>query len=304
MYQTPSQTPQWNPNAPPSTSQAPQSGQWSPQPPNGQYPPRSNQIPPISQAVPQGPTMQTLQPQHPDQYRALPAPPQMYAPPYQQPQMPYAPTQPAPRQRTAIACRYCRRRKIRCSGFDQSEDGRCTNCQRFSQECVFTPVSAQTQAFVPAHTVWRGQNPPPNAQLYGAYGQPLPQQGTREPYPQPQQQGQYPPPPQGYQQQPMYPPQQPNMQPGNKRPNDEPHTPTLPPPNPAEQAGQRGSQQYSYPDPTGLTPAADKATDGNVTTEGADSKPEEFKKRERNGEMRDVGVQTDDFPPVPKEQAS
>jgi len=57
----------------------------------------------------------------------------------------------------------------------------------------------------------------------------------------------------------MYPPQQPNMQPlqqpGNKRPTDEPHTPTLPPPNPAEQAGQRGSQQYSYPDPTGLTPA-------------------------------------------------
>jgi hypothetical protein len=32
---------------------------------------------------------------------------------------------------------------------------------------VFTPVSAQTQAFVPAHTVWRGQQPPPNAQLYG-----------------------------------------------------------------------------------------------------------------------------------------
>jgi len=55
--------------------------------------------------------MQTLQPQHPDQYRALPAPPQMYAPPYQQ-QMPYPPAQPAPRQRTAIACRYCRRRKV------------------------------------------------------------------------------------------------------------------------------------------------------------------------------------------------
>lgn len=27
--------------------------------------------------------------------------------------------------------------------------------------------TAQTQAFVPAHTVWRGQQPPPNAQLYG-----------------------------------------------------------------------------------------------------------------------------------------
>ncbi|KAK4997727.1 hypothetical protein LTR28_013890, partial [Elasticomyces elasticus] len=81
--------------------------------------------------------------------------------------MQYAQHQPAPRQRTAIACRYCRRRKIRCSGFDTSEDGRCSNCQRFSQECIFTPVSAQTQAFVPAHTVWRGQGGPPQ-QLYGA----------------------------------------------------------------------------------------------------------------------------------------
>ncbi|KAF2773685.1 hypothetical protein EJ03DRAFT_333338 [Teratosphaeria nubilosa] len=223
----------------------------------------TQQIPPISQALPQGPTMQTLQPQHPDQYRALPAPPQMYAPPYQQ-QMPYPPNQPAPRQRTAIACRYCRRRKIRCSGFDQSEDGRCTNCQRFSQECVFTPVSAQTHAFVPAHTVWRGQNPPPNTQLYGAYGQPLPQGGQRDPYQQqqqPGQPGQYPPPPQGYQQQGMYPPQpnmqqMPGQQAGSKRANDEPHTPTMPPPNPAEQ-GQRGS--FSY-DPSGLTGGASPAS--------------------------------------------
>jgi hypothetical protein len=57
--------------------------------------------------------MTTLQPSHPDHYRSLP-PPQMYghAPPghYQQP-LPYPP-QPAPRQRTAIACRYCRRRKV------------------------------------------------------------------------------------------------------------------------------------------------------------------------------------------------
>ncbi|KAI7453305.1 hypothetical protein KC351_g19272, partial [Hortaea werneckii] len=141
------------------------------------------------------------------------------------------------------------RRKIRCSGFDQSEDGRCTNCQRFSQECVFTPVSAQTQAFVPAHTVWRGQNPPPNTQLYGAYGQPLPAGGRQEPYPpqqpqQPGQPGQYPQPPQAYA---MY-PNQPNMQQpgqpvqaGQKRPTEEPHTPTMPPPNPAEQ-----SQQFPF----------------------------------------------------------
>lgn len=93
-------------------------------------------------------------------------------------------TQPAPRQRTAIACRYCRRRKIRCSGFESSQDGRCSNCQRFNQECIFTPVSSQTQAFVPAHTQFpqmrqglgrsgRPDFPPTGVQLYGAHGQPL-----------------------------------------------------------------------------------------------------------------------------------
>ncbi|KAI6249396.1 hypothetical protein HI914_02827 [Erysiphe necator] len=92
----------------------------------------------------------------------------------------------APRQRTAIACRYCRRRKIRCSGFDQNPDGRCLNCQRFQQECIFTPVSSQAQAFVPAHAVYpsmRNMGIGPDgrprmlyqgAPLYGAHGQPLP----------------------------------------------------------------------------------------------------------------------------------
>ncbi|KAK9433690.1 hypothetical protein V1505DRAFT_123989 [Lipomyces doorenjongii] len=48
-----------------------------------------------------------------------------------------------PRQRSAIACRYCRRRKIRCAGFDANPaDPRCSNCIKFSQPCIFTPVSA------------------------------------------------------------------------------------------------------------------------------------------------------------------
>ncbi|KAI5778723.1 putative C6 transcription factor [Geopyxis carbonaria] len=89
-------------------------------------------------------------------------------PPYQYPQ--HYHQQPAPRQRTAIACRYCRRRKIRCSGFETSPDGRCANCMRFNQECVFTPVSSQTQAFVPAHALVVGRS----SQLYGPQGQPLP----------------------------------------------------------------------------------------------------------------------------------
>jgi hypothetical protein len=73
----------------------------------------AHQLPGIA-AGPQGQqNMSTLQPNHPDQYRALPPPPTMYPPPYQQPpQMGYPPAQPAPRQRTAIACRYCRRRKV------------------------------------------------------------------------------------------------------------------------------------------------------------------------------------------------
>ena len=91
--------------------------------------------------------------------------------------------------------------QIRCSGFESSEDGRCSNCQRFNQECIFTPVSSQAQAFVPAHTAYPhlrnpalsgrggggatvvaaavgtsgrlnvyGQNAPV---IYGAHGQPL-----------------------------------------------------------------------------------------------------------------------------------
>ncbi|KAK9241360.1 hypothetical protein V1525DRAFT_7981 [Lipomyces kononenkoae] len=47
------------------------------------------------------------------------------------------------RQRSAIACRYCRRRKIRCYGFDANPaDPRCSNCIKFGQPCIFTPVSA------------------------------------------------------------------------------------------------------------------------------------------------------------------
>lgn len=91
-------------------------------------------------------------------------------------------------------------RQIRCSGFESSSDGRCTNCVRFNQECMFTPVSSQAQAFVPAHAAYphlRNAGPGPRGgppmTLYGAHGQPLP--------PHQQQQGESTlPPPQG-----MYP---------------------------------------------------------------------------------------------------
>ncbi|KAK8210375.1 hypothetical protein M8818_003545 [Zalaria obscura] len=225
MYPNPSATGQWTPNGPPPTSQPPPPQAWSPQPQtNGQYPPRAPS-------------------QNPNQ--------------------------------------------IRCSGFDQSTDGRCTNCTRFSQECIFTPVSAQTQAFVSATALNRYQNGGalPPQQLYGAYGQPIhPQHHQADPYAQPPHQyppppnGQYPqgpypqqqgPPPPGAPQQQPYPPQGEGQQSqagspvpppmaGQKRPTEEPHTPTLPPPNPAAPQVHRSSTtdsgHYSYPDPTSLTP--------------------------------------------------
>lgn len=161
----------------PPTAQQPANGAYTPQPPHisSSHPPPPPQEPRPDMAAHQHPSHQApyrlpgpqewsrAPPAH-DPYRAQPPPPPNYMTSHHQP--------PAPRQRTAIACRYCRRRKIRCSGFEATDDGRCSNCMRFNQDCIFTPVSAQTQAFVPAHTVWRGVgNPPP---MYGAYGQPLP----------------------------------------------------------------------------------------------------------------------------------
>ncbi|KAI1108535.1 hypothetical protein F5Y14DRAFT_81807 [Nemania sp. NC0429] len=80
--------------------------------------------------------------------------------------------QSAPRQRTSIACKYCRRRKIRCSGYANSPGGKCTNCIKMNQECVFQPVSSTSStAFVPVSALPNGV--PPGVQLFGAYGQPL-----------------------------------------------------------------------------------------------------------------------------------
>ncbi|KAK5372625.1 hypothetical protein LTS13_006366 [Exophiala xenobiotica] len=148
-----------------------------PQHPGYAYPPRPDMA-------------QPPQPMQPDAYR-LPPP---YPPPGYYPAQHYAPPPPppaaAPRQRTAIACKYCRKRKIRCSGYDSSPDGRCQNCVRFNQQCLFHPVSSQA-AFVPASAVY-GPNAarapvagPPDGRnghysregeqpmLYGAHGQPL-----------------------------------------------------------------------------------------------------------------------------------
>ncbi|KAK8102928.1 C6 zinc finger domain-containing protein [Apiospora sp. TS-2023a] len=104
-------------------------------------------------------------------YRPDRGPPGQYPPDYgrvgQQVMQPSA-----PRQRTSIACKYCRRRKIRCSGYQNSPGGKCTNCIKMNQECVFQPVSNSTStAFVPVSALQNGI--PPGTQLFGAYGQPL-----------------------------------------------------------------------------------------------------------------------------------
>ncbi|EPE26598.1 Zn2/Cys6 DNA-binding protein [Glarea lozoyensis ATCC 20868] len=155
------------------------------------YAPEGRAYPPLAQP-PQGAYQpqatgysheRSFQPQPPQEYRAGNA--QEYRPSNGQQHMAFS--QSAPRQRTAIACKYCRRRKIRCSGFDQNPEGRCTNCLRFQQECVFTPVSSQAQAFVPAHVVFphlrqaaANQNPHMHQAIgdnristFGAHGEPL-----------------------------------------------------------------------------------------------------------------------------------
>ncbi|PWY90518.1 hypothetical protein BO94DRAFT_27741 [Aspergillus sclerotioniger CBS 115572] len=193
-----------------------------------------------------------------DPYR-LPPPPgsyrpgDVYAQPPPPPQVVYQAA--APRQRTAIACRYCRRRKIRCSGFESSQDGRCSNCIRFNQECMFTPVSSQAQAFVPAHAAYphlrnaqnQGRAGAPGVMLYGAHGQPLP--------PQQQPEGTLPP-PQGMYQHPY----------GNAPPplaNGAPdHRPI----------GRRGSGSgFEYPDPTNLAPVTPATSASGYQTYSATS---------------------------------
>ncbi|KAL2042670.1 hypothetical protein N7G274_004429 [Stereocaulon virgatum] len=247
--------------------------QWESQPQRGAYPAPSQALTyrppqPYGNSPSTPGDMVTLPPpqhaqhhQHPGMY----PPHDMYAPYPPDPRglppqhMAYQ-SQPAPRQRTAIACRYCRRRKIRCSGFEASDDGRCTNCQRFQQECIFTPVSSQAQAFVPAHTAYphlrnpgamppqRGGRPiyPQQGQpaIYGAHGQPLGPPMSHDPNYPPPPHGYPMPPPGPYQGAPVYddrgPPQPPHAQ-------DKGQPYSYPPPQPQQQAQQAPAPRRSSP---------------------------------------------------------
>ncbi|PWY75880.1 hypothetical protein BO83DRAFT_387878 [Aspergillus eucalypticola CBS 122712] len=250
--------PQWNPSQP----EQPGDGQQPPHYPYPpvSYPPGSYPPPPADHPYPSAPgqyppppNMAAIPPpQSHDPYRMAP-PPGSYRPPdmYSAPPPPQVVYQAAaPRQRTAIACRYCRRRKIRCSGFESSQDGRCTNCIRFNQECMFTPVSSQAQAFVPAHAAYphlrnpqnQGRGPPPaGVMLYGAHGQPLPpQQQPESTLPS------------------VYPPQYANAPPNGAQD----HRPV----------GRRGSGSgFEYPDPTNLAPVTPATSASGYQTYNATS---------------------------------
>ncbi|MCJ1308742.1 hypothetical protein MMC25_002396 [Agyrium rufum] len=264
--------------------------QWDSQPPRGAYPPPPEGLHYVNQGrspYPQGPPLGPHQgdmisahphAQHHEMYpyspyapntgppSHMPYPPQhaQHRDPQQPPHMNF-PNTPAPRQRTAIACRYCRRRKA--------------------------------HAFVPAHTAYphlRNNNaqapqPPGGARpMYSPDGQPMIYSAHGQPYPHaapPNQDPNYHSHP-GYNQAP-YPPslyddrnaptQQYAQDPeSRKRPRVEEPPSSYPPPSvsatshpypqqqrqnmPTGTRRESGStattSQYEYPDPTGLAPVS------------------------------------------------
>ncbi|CZR37925.1 uncharacterized protein FPRO_06884 [Fusarium proliferatum ET1] len=78
-------------------------------------------------------------------------PPPLNPPPAPSTAHVYRPSEPSPygldpgvasttRLRTSIACRYCRKRKIRCSGKDSALGSKCQNCSGMNQECIFSDI--------------------------------------------------------------------------------------------------------------------------------------------------------------------
>ncbi|KAB5559807.1 hypothetical protein GE09DRAFT_69095 [Coniochaeta sp. 2T2.1] len=266
-----------NGHGPPPPGPPPQGAPYPPQhyPP----PPGPHGAPPPGGPPPPGPYADYYQMQHrPSQYPAPPPP--GYGPypgypggsPYgEYVQGGHQQQQIAPRQRTSIACRYCRKRKIRCSGYQNTTNGKCTNCDKLKIDCIFQPVSSGvSQAFIPVSAIPGGV--PPGTQLFGAYGQPLPPSGPgQQQQQQPPPQNGYGPPPPGYpqhqhpqhhqqhqqQQHPLPSPTsqyapQPEAQQGRRRPresDEEDRNARLPPP-PAPDA------YYQHQDPRRRSPVS------------------------------------------------
>ncbi len=87
--------------------------------------------------------------------------------------------------------------QIRCSGYQSAPGGKCQNCARMNQECIFQPVSSSSStAFIPVSAVPGGV--PPGTQLFGSYGEPLPPNPGPSSHHYPPHPGGPPPPPHGY----------------------------------------------------------------------------------------------------------
>ncbi|KAJ5733044.1 hypothetical protein N7533_013491 [Penicillium manginii] len=236
--------PHWN-----GQGQSPEDHQHQPPYP---YPPPGSSYPPSDQdrayyPPPQYPPPGTMAAIHPhaqpqDAYR-LPPPRELIVP------IPMA-NRPRRRSFTIKPPHRAREQPLPVGTVAVASDGRCTNCIRFNQECMFTPVSSQAQAFVPAQVAYphlrnqqaggRGSNP--GMTLYGAHGQPLPPQ---------QQPDSTLPPPQG-----MY-------HPYGRPPMDgapQPLASSMPDP---RQPGRRSSGSgFDYPDPTNLAPVTPASAPG------------------------------------------
>ncbi|RNJ52007.1 hypothetical protein D7B24_004741 [Verticillium nonalfalfae] len=54
-------------------------------------------------------------------------------------------------KRTSVACKRCRKRKIRCGGPQSGSEKRCKNCSNMNGECIFAPASPISYTAVTPH---------------------------------------------------------------------------------------------------------------------------------------------------------
>lgn len=136
------------------------------------------------------------------------------------------------RQRTAMACSYCRRRKIRCSGLVPSDTSRkCTNCSRLNQECIFAPVMGVSASLttIPITNPQLHLQPQQSQLGYPIYNHPQPYQ-----YQVPSNQPQY-----------YLPPQPSSLPPPPPPPSNHPYYQSIPTPYGTTPIQRAGSQYYS-----------------------------------------------------------
>ncbi|KAG7148344.1 hypothetical protein HYQ46_002793 [Verticillium longisporum] len=80
-------------------------------------------------------------------------------------------------KRTSVACKYCRKRKIRCGGRQSGSEERCKNCSKLNRECIFAPASPISYTAVTPHPS-RSAGGPLGRTMYGPSAQPPPSNST------------------------------------------------------------------------------------------------------------------------------